>query len=115
MSLTGRVGSAESCRTAASHLANALRSNGSGVRRVASMRSRASAGVRQVVSSRRKPAALAMPATSPRPVLEECRWEPENGPATDRGGDDPHAVRLTLGLVDDRPVVRADEEASFGN
>jgi hypothetical protein len=58
MSVTGRVGSADSCRTAASHRANARRSNGSGVLRVASRTSKASAGVRHVVSSRRRPSAL---------------------------------------------------------
>jgi hypothetical protein len=58
MSATGRVGSADSCRTAASHRANAWRSNGSGVLRVASTTSKASADVRHVVSSRRKASAL---------------------------------------------------------
>jgi len=45
------------------------------------------------------------------PTPQRCRSEPESGPTADRGGDDPHAERLALRLVDDRPVMRADEEA----
>jgi hypothetical protein len=66
---------------------------------------------------------LASQAGGPRPCLQQVhnttpqshRCEPESGPAAKRGGDDPDAERLALGLVDDRSVVRPDEEASVGN
>ena len=108
--------SAESCRTAASHRASALRSNGSGVLRVASTTSSACAGVRQVASS---PPQGGGPRPCPQqihhPAPQRGRREPESGPAADRGGDDPDAVRLAQGLVDDRPVVRADQETGLGD
>ena len=59
----------------------------------------------------------------PRPCLQQVHnptpqrgWrEPENGPAADRGGDDPDAVRLAQRLVDDRPIVRTDAEPCVGD
>jgi hypothetical protein len=64
-----------------------------------------------------------MSVTGPRPCLQQVhdptrqrrRCEPERGPATDGGGDDPNAEHLAQRLVDDRPVVRAYQEASFGD
>jgi hypothetical protein len=111
-----RVGSAESCWTAASHRANALRSNGSAVLRVAST---ASEGLCRCPAGRQ----LAAQGGGPRPCLQQVHdpaaqrgWrEPESGPAADRGGDDPDTVRLTQRLVGDRPVVRADEETRVGD
>ena len=115
MSVTGRVGSAESCWTAASHRVNALRSNGSGPQRV----------LYDIQGFSRRPAEaqLAPQAIGPRPCLQQVhnptaqrrRCEPECRPANHRGSDDPNAERLAQGFVDDRPVVRADEEASFGD
>jgi hypothetical protein len=65
---------------------------------------------------------LAPQACGPGPCLRQvhnpaaqCRWrEPECGPAPDRGCDNPDAVCLALGLVDDWPVVRADKETRAG-
>ena len=48
------------------------------------------------------------------PAAQGRRRDPECGPAPNRSGDDPDAVRLALGLVDDRPVVRADKETRVG-
>ena len=52
-----------------------------------------------------------MPAAGPQPDPQCGGREPESGPAADRGGDDPDAVRLAPGLIHDRPVVWADQEA----
>ena len=116
MSVTGRVGSAASCQTAASHRASALRLNGSVVLRVASTASRACAGVRQVAQfAPQDGGPRPRPQQIHHPAPQRGRREPKSGPAADRGGDDPDAVRLAQRLVDDRPVVRADQETRLGD
>jgi hypothetical protein len=116
MSAIGRVGSAESCRTAASQRAMAWRSHGSGVVRVAFDDIQ---GLYRCSACHQ----LASQAGGPRPCLQQVhnttpqshRCEPESGSAAERGGDDPDAERLALRLVDDRSVVRPDKEASVGD
>jgi hypothetical protein len=49
------------------------------------------------------------------PTPQRRRRQPKSGPAADRGGDDSDAERLALRLVDDRPVMRADQKARVGD